>query len=272
MLLDVSTGVRLDSAAFGDPSADPLLLICGTAHSFVVWTKFAQALAARHRVICYDHRGMGASERGEGPLSVAGLAEDAAALLDALGIERAHLLGWSLGSAVAQELALAHPERVGSLVLWGTWSAADGFQRAMFGALRHPWASGDIAAGLAGLSLAFSREFLDAPEAAARLHEWLPAFPHTESQVRTALEQFDADLAHDTRDRLANVRSRTLVLVGERDVITPEWQGTAVAEAIPGARLEVFRGPHSAHAVGLERAAEVIPLVLQFLAEAALAT
>jgi pimeloyl-ACP methyl ester carboxylesterase len=272
MLRDVSTGVHLDSVEFGDPGADPLLLLCGSAHSFVLWTAFAQALAARHRVICYDHRGIGDSERGAGPLSVASLAEDAAALLDSLAIERAHLLGWSLGSAVAQELALVHPERVGSLVLWGTWPAADGFQRAMLGALRRPWAAGDVTGGLSALSLVFSREFLDAPGTAARLQEWLPAFPHSESQIRTVLEQFDADLAHDTRDRLANVKSRTLVLVGERDVITPEWQGAAVAAAIPGARLEVFRGPHSAHAVGIERAAEVIPLVLQFLAEAPLAT
>jgi pimeloyl-ACP methyl ester carboxylesterase len=271
MLLDVSTGVRLDSVEFGDSGADPLLLLCGSAHSYALWTEFAQALAVRHRVICYDYRGIGNSERGRGPLSVAGLAEDAAALLDVLGIERFHVLGWSLGSAVAQELALAHPERVGGLVLWGTWPAVDGFQRAMFAALRHPWASGDVAAGLAALSLAFSREFLDAPEAAARLAASLPAFPHTESQVLTACEQFDADLAHDTRGRLGDVKARTLVLVGERDVITPEWQGTAVAQAIPGARLEVFRGPHSAHAVGLERAAEVIPRVLQFLAQAPLA-
>jgi pimeloyl-ACP methyl ester carboxylesterase len=270
MLIDVSTGVRLDSVEYGDRGAEPLLLLCDTAHSHVLWTEFAQALAARHRVICYDHRGIGDSQRGQGPLSVALLAEDAAALLDSLGIARAHVLGWSLGSAVAQELVLAHPERVGGLVLWGTWPAADGFQSAMFAALRHPWVSGDVAAGLAALSLAFSREFLDAPEAVARLRASLPAFPHTESQVRTACEQFDADLAHDTRDRLAEVKARTLVLVGERDVITPEWQAEAVAAAIPGARLEVFRGPHSAHAVGLERAAEVVPLVLRFLAEAPL--
>jgi pimeloyl-ACP methyl ester carboxylesterase len=99
MLLEVSTGVRLDSVEFGDPGSYPLLLLCGSAHSYVLWTEFAQALAARHRVICYDHRGIGNSERGQGPLSVAGLAEDAAALLDALGIARAHVLGWSLGSA-----------------------------------------------------------------------------------------------------------------------------------------------------------------------------
>ena len=94
--------------------------------------------AEHHRVIAYDSRGLGQSERGEERMTMASLAADAAALLDALEIERAHVLGWSLGSAVAQELALAHPDRVGGLVLYATWGRADGFMRAMLSACAIP--------------------------------------------------------------------------------------------------------------------------------------
>jgi pimeloyl-ACP methyl ester carboxylesterase len=76
-----------------------------------------------------------------GQSRTAALAADAAALLDALEIERAHVLGWSLGSLAAQELVLAQPDRIGGLVLYATWGRVDGYRRAMDTALRHPFQS-----------------------------------------------------------------------------------------------------------------------------------
>jgi pimeloyl-ACP methyl ester carboxylesterase len=224
-------------------------------------------LAERHRVIAFDNRGLGQSERGQGPITMASMAADAAALLDALEIERAHVLGWSLGSAVAQELALAHPERIGGLVLYGTWGRIDGFQRAILTALRHPWAAGDMEAALTALGLAFSPELLNSPDFESMLQEFLPLFPQTEAQIRATVEQWKADEEHDTLDRLAEIGAPTLVIAGEQDLLTPPWQCHAVAERIPAARYELLTGPGSSHALMMERPEDFTALVLGFLRE-----
>ena len=250
---------------YGD--GEPLLVINGTSQSLGFWTETAQVWAGTHRVITYDLRGMGGTERGSGPISVASLASDALALLDALEVDRAHVLGYSLGSAVAQELALAGPERVASLVLYCTWARTDGFQRAVITGLAHPWRTGDLEAALGALGIAFSPQLLDDPAFGGLVEQLLPLFPSTEQQIRTCAEQWDADLAHDTLDRLGGIHAPTLVIAGEQDLLTPPWHGRQVADTIPGARHHLFTGPGSSHALGVERAEEFVPLVLGFLAE-----
>jgi len=266
MLVEIRTGTRLDVRQLGEQTGEPLLMVCSTAQPWELWQPLAQTFAQRYRTIGYDHRGIGASERGEGPISVASLADDAVALLDALEIERAHLLGWSLGSAVCQEVAITEPARVAGLVFWGTWAATDPYQRALFTALRHPWTTGDLEAALTVLSLVFSRESVNTSEFGERMAALLPAFPHTEAGMRAVVAQWDADLAHDTSERLGAITAPTLVVAGLDDLVTPPYHGEAVAAAIPGATLEMLTGPGSNHALGLERAAEFVPLVLGFLA------
>ena len=245
---------------------EPLLIINGTTQSLGFWAEVAPILAGRHRVITYDLRGMGASERGAGEISVASLAADARGLLEVLDVERAHVLGYSLGSAIAQELALAAPERVASLVLYCTWARTDGFQRAVITGLAHPWRTGDIEAALGALGIAFSPQLLDSPEFGQLVEQLLPLFPSTEQQIRTTVEQWDADLAHDTLDRLGSISAPTLVVAGEQDLLTPPWHGRQVADTIPGAQLHMFTGPGSSHALGVERVEEFLPLVQGFVA------
>ena len=258
---DISVAVQ----EYGE--GEPLLIVNGTTQSLGFWAEVAPVLAARHRVITYDLRGMGGSERGSGEISVASLAADARGLLEALGVERAHVLGYSLGSAIAQELALADPERVASLVLYCTWGRTDGFQRAVITGLAHPWRTGDLEAALGALGIAFSPQLLDSPEFGELVEQLLPLFPSTEQQIRTTVEQWDADLAHDTLDRLGGITAPTLVIAGEQDLLTPPWHGRQVAEAIPGARMELFTGPGSSHALGVERVEEFLPMVQQFVDE-----
>src|SRR3954454_245899 len=107
----VRTGVTLYYEITGE--GEPVLLIMGTSGSLLLWGEVAPRLAQEYQVIAFDNRGLGGSERGEGQITVASLAEDASALLEALEIPRAHALGWSLGSAIIQELGLAHPGPVG---------------------------------------------------------------------------------------------------------------------------------------------------------------
>jgi pimeloyl-ACP methyl ester carboxylesterase len=157
-LIDLDTGARLRSRRIG--AGEPLLLLMGTAASLGMWMPVETTLADHFDVVSFDYCGLGDSERGDGPMTVATLAEDARALLDALSIPRAHVLDWSLGSVVAQEVALAHPDRVGSLVLYGTWARPDGVMRALMTALKYPWETGDLATALMTLGVIYSAEFL----------------------------------------------------------------------------------------------------------------
>jgi pimeloyl-ACP methyl ester carboxylesterase len=262
-IVPVATGVRLTYRRVG--TGEPLLLIIGTACSLGLWAPVEPALAARHQVISFDNRGLGGSERGEGPLSMASMAEDTAALLDALNVPRAHILGWSLGSAVAQELALRHPAKVGSLILYGTWAKHDRFATAMLVALRAPWVLGDFEMAMTSAGITFSPEFMNSEQFEPAIQPLLPLFPSTPEQMRVVVEQWDADLAHDTRDRLGAITAPTLILAGEQDLLTPAWEGRAVAEAIPGAEFKLLTGPGSSHGMLFERSEEVLGLVLDFL-------
>jgi pimeloyl-ACP methyl ester carboxylesterase len=264
-VVEVATGIRMNYRRVG--RGDPLMLIMGTSGSLGLWAAVEPGLADAHEVISFDNRGLGGSERGDGEISMRSLADDAAALLDALGIERAHVCGWSLGSAVAQELALAHPQKVGALVLYATWGRLDGFMTSMLAALSHPWETGDIETALTALGLAFSPELLNSPDFEALMEQFLPLFPSTETQIATTREQWEADRAHDTLDRLPEISAPTLVIAGEQDLLTPPWQCRAVAERIPGARYECFSGPGSSHGLAMERSEEFTALVTGFISE-----
>jgi pimeloyl-ACP methyl ester carboxylesterase len=257
------TGVTLNYEISGE--GDPLLLIMGTSGSMLLWGEIIPRLAEEYRVIAFDNRGLGGSQRGEGQISVASMAEDASALLEALDIPQAHVMGWSLGSAVAQELALAHPEQVASTIMYATWARCDGHQRAMLTALRHPYATRDMEAALSTAGLAFSPQLLDHPDLEKMLEPMLPAFPQNEDQMQVTTEQWDADLAHDTLDRIGGITAPTLVIVGEQDLLTPPWQSKAVADAIPQARFELVTGPGASHGLHIERPDDLVRIVTGFL-------
>ena len=264
------TGVTLNYEISGE--GDPLLLVMGTSGAIPLWGEVISRLAEHYQVIAFDNRGLGGSERGEGAISVASMAEDASALLEALDVPRAHVMGWSLGSAVAQEMALAHPDQVASAVMYATWGRCDGFQRSVLAALRLPYVVRDMESALTVAGIAFSPQLLDHPDFEQMLVPMLPAFPQNDAQMQVTVEQWDADLAHDTLDRLGSITAPTLVVVGEQDLLTPTWQSKAVADAIPGARYELVTGPGSSHGMHIERPADLIAIVTDFLEDKKIAS
>ncbi|WP_436535978.1 alpha/beta fold hydrolase [Actinoplanes sp. HUAS TT8] len=264
--IDLSADLTVGYDVFGEQDAEPVLMICPSAQNRLVYLAAARALSDNgYRVITYDNRGMGESSRGAGVISTGQLAIDGLALLDALGIDRAHVFGWSIGSAIAQELAIAHPERVATLVLYATWAAVDVFQRGVLTAIRHTWDTRNMDEILAAMAIVFSPELINSPAFPDVVSGVLPTLPSNDDQITATIEQFDADLRHDTLGRLASIVSPALVVAGEQDLFTPVRQGQAVAEAITGARIEVLSGPGSSHALMFERSEEFFDIVLDFL-------
>lgn len=264
---EIAPGFCLSFDDVGEREADALVLITGAGSAKEGWGPMVPAFSPHLRVISFDCRGLGESDPGPEPLSMGRVADDVAAVLDRLDIGRAHVLGWSFGSAVAQQFALRHPERLAALVLWSTWARTDGYLRAVFTGLRYPFAMGDIETAVTVLGTVFSPELLDSPEFAVLVEQLVPAMPRTAPQIRATVEQWDGALAHDTSRELGRVGAPVLVVAGEQDVLAPPRYGRSVADLLPRARFELFTGPGSSHALGLERLAEFAPMVLSFLAE-----
>ena len=222
-----------------------VLLIAGLGDPAEAWQFQLDGLADRYSVIAFDNRGVGRTPLPDGPLAAADIADDAAALLQALEVPSAHVAGFSMGSAIAQELALRHPDVVRSLVLVSTYARTD----ALFSAQLRFWR---WLPEVAPSERAFFEAFFTwvyTPRAHAdgsvdQIVEEAIAFPHQQS-VEAFQAQVDVCLAHDTTDRLAQIAAPTLVLAGEFDTILPPRHGEAVAAAIPNARFEVM--PAEAH-------------------------
>ena len=170
------------------------------------------------------------------------MADDAGALLRALEVPSAHVAGFSMGSAIAQELALRHRDLVRSLVLVSTYARPDALFRSQLTFWR--WLP-EVAPSERAFYEAFFT-WVYTPRAHAdgsvgQIVEEALAFPHQQS-VEAFQAQVDVCLGHDTADRLSQIAAPTLVLSGELDVILPPRFGRDVAQAIPGARFEVLQG------------------------------
>src|SRR5918998_5576044 len=213
-----------------------VLLIAGLGAPAEAWQSQLDGLSDRYLLTAFDNRGAGRTPLGEGHhLSATTMADDAAALLRALEVSSAHVAGFSMGSAIAQELALRHPELVRSLVLVSAYARPDALWRSQLSFWR--WLAEVAPSERAFLGGFFT--WVYTPRAHAdgtvdQIVEEALVFPHQQS-VEAFQAQVDACLAHDTVDRLSQITAPTLVLAGELDVILPPRFGRFVADAIPNA-------------------------------------
>jgi 3-oxoadipate enol-lactonase len=249
----------------GDASGTPLLLIVGLGGSSRGWDALqVPDFSAAHRTITYDHRGVGASQDPGGAFSTADLADDAARLLDAIGVERAHVLGAFMGGMVAQELALRHAARVERVVLVGTYARADAKRRMLI----EKWKS-MIGHGLPLAVVAQERMLWtlsdETLEQTDLIHPMMQgflrdAFPMPDDVF---LRQCDACLGHDAADRLASLPHPTLIVCGQEDLLTPPRLHRALSAALPDAHLVTI--PSAAHLVMAEATKRFNQTVLHFL-------
>jgi 3-oxoadipate enol-lactonase len=225
-------------------SGPPLLLIMGLSGTYLHWGEpFLKGLRRDFDVIVYDHHGVGASTRLEGPITIVEMAENAAGLLDALGIDSAHVLGISMGGMIAQELALAHPERIRTLTLGCTYCGGEGSSLAspeVSQRLTTSRRSGDRElATRTAWEANVSAGFVDDADAYAA---YIAISRRRAVALPVIAAQVQAISGHDTSARLHELTLPTLVIHGTADEIIPVQNGRLVASYIPGSRLEIFEG------------------------------
>jgi pimeloyl-ACP methyl ester carboxylesterase len=249
---------------FGSDQNPPLLAIMGLTGSRWHWRRFPERFADAYRVITFDNRGVGESSVPRPPYTAAQMANDALGLMDHLGIEKAVILGVSMGGMIAQELALKAPERVTKLVLGCT----------SFGgakAIPPPQETTDAFASVGkGGGEAGLRRLVEL--------NWSKAAATTRSAEITELVQYGlsnrmtppgfhgqmmAVVTHDTQSRLSALKPPTLLVTGDEDLLIPPTNSNLLANQIPGAQVVVLE--KTGHMFWIESAAEAETAIRQFL-------
>lgn len=254
--------VSLYYELYGD--GEPLVLIHGLQGDASNFRRLAPALGRDFRVLLFDQRGSGYSDKPDMEYPTALLADDTVALMRALGFDAAHLLGTSMGGQVAQQFALRHPDVLRRLILACTTSGG----------------ADAVPVDMAMLAAAYTLEDLTAEERAVRLArssftpDWLAGHPEIIDELAAARRQRPLDLDalarrnrafehHDTFADLGRIRAPTLVLTGTPDAIIPDANSAILAERIPDARLRVL--DPAGHLFWIEREADTLAAVREFL-------
>jgi 3-oxoadipate enol-lactonase len=244
-------GCRIHYHLEGEPGAQPLLILEGVGDRIAAWRRNLPTFAAELHVAVVDHRGNGDSDEPPGACTMATFVEDAIAVLDTIGWDRAHVYGQSFGGMVAQELALTHPERVRTLVL-GCTTAGEGQtvrvedERVPKG---EPWR--------AWYGRGYPDEHRDEVAEDLRVARAEPQHPEG------ARRQWEAMATWDVYDRLPSISVPTLVLHGTEDRLIAPANAEVLAERIPRAELISIEG--AGHVYNWERPERADGAVLDFV-------
>jgi 3-oxoadipate enol-lactonase len=226
----------------GEENETPLVLIMGIGSDASLWLLQIPEFSKKYKIIAFDNRDVGKTSKTDISYTIETMAEDTYHLLKKLGVEKAHILGFSMGGMIAQAFALRYPEKVMSLVLCST-------------APRGP----------KGLSLL--KMWNELIETIIRLAKYLNieqfAKYHSVQLPKGFIRQSEAVEKFDVIDRLKDIKAPTLVLVGDRDLIAPVWDAWGMSFRIPNAEFKVLWG--CGHALFLENAWAFNKVVLEFL-------
>ena len=259
-------GTRIHYEVTGITKRAPVLLVQGLGGEKNSWNLQRAALALRHRTIAFDNRGAGRSDKPDGKYNLEEMADDAIAVLDAAGIENAHVVGLSMGGAISQIIALKHPNRVRSLTLVATACRNHAWREELL----QSWATTAETEGMTAVGKEAAR-WMIGPRSFRRVLPalgWMgplqlfnPANAFV-SQVKAILSTDDGAL----NTELANIVCPTMVVVGNQDVLTPRGDAEEIASLIPTAELVVISG--GAHGLHIEHASTFNRILLEFLSRA----
>ena len=234
-------GTRITYDTFGRPDGEPLLLLMGLAVDRWGWIRQRAYFAKQFRVISIDNRGVGLSDKPEGPYDLLTMAQDAIAVLDAEGVDSTHVIGYSLGGALAQAVAFLQPQRVRSLVLASTACRVHDWRREVLDEWMHLVETRGVPA--------FARENLRWVAAARHLRWAAPLAPAlapllVRAPKRGVMGQIHAigDLEAQLHEELGGLDVETLVIVGSQDILTPVADSEEIVHRLPNSRLQIVSG------------------------------
>ncbi len=253
-------GVELYYELHGPQDGEVLALSNGILMSTASWAYQTPALSRDYRLLLYDCRGMWRSEHPQGPYSMELHADDLAALLDELGIEKAHIAGISYGGEVSMMFALRYPHRTRSLIVSSAVSESDAVLRGMV----EMWSEAARAKDAKRLfqvtyMLNFSANYIQRNREAV----FSAAARYASLDMDSLLELLDCFNRLNITERLRTIQAPTLVMVGEEDVLKPRKYSEIIAREIPDAQLVVV--PQAGHALCLEKSIVFNALILGFL-------
>lgn len=243
-------------------SGHPLVFVSGLNGTGRSWAPQVAAFGPRFHTITYDQRGTGSSDKLQRRFSVDQMTAELVGLMDALGIERAHVVGQSTGGAIGQTLAIGHPERVGRMVIYSTWTHCDPWFRRLFEARRlmYEQCGAELHARFHPLWL-YPPDYVNSHDAEIEEERRLAA--GNAPPVECSIGRIDAILAFDRRADLGRIRAPTLIIAARDDYITPSYHAEALNRAIAGSQLRIF--PGGGHSLARTRTQEFNQVVLEFL-------
>ena len=266
--VSATDGTRIHYEVTGKPGATPVLMIQGLGASKNAWNLQRIAMATRFRIISFDNRGAGRSDKPTVPFTLEQMADDALAVLDAAGIETAHVVGASMGGVISQIVAVKHPHRVRSLTLVCTACRNHPWRQELL----QSWAKTAEEKGMIEVGKE-AAQWVMSPRSFRRL---VPAFtwmgPLAALRPRHSfVSQIDAILntREDLVDQLSTITAPTMVIVGNQDILTPRGDSEEIAERIPNAELVVISG--AAHGLMMEHSSTFNKILIEFLQRTELA-
>ncbi|KZM72703.1 alpha/beta fold hydrolase [Nocardia terpenica] len=249
----------------GNPVDPPVLLISGLGGIGASWGPQVERFAERYYVILPDQRGTGRTTRTTDGHATEQLAADMAALVEHLDLGPVHVVGESTGGAIAQYMALNHPDAVRSLVMSSSFARFDAYTKREFAVRRTLLAESDRETiyNLYAVFLFAPRYTREHPE---RVQAWIDrilANPVEPQDHRIAVQRTEMIIAHDALAKLGDIRQPTLVLCGDHDACTPQPLSEEIAAGVPGAELAVIA--EGGHLIELEQPEEYFRIVSSFL-------
>ncbi len=239
----ITNGINMYFEERGNPAAEPLLLIMGITAAGSVWEPHLAEFEKHFRCIIGDNRGVGLSEKPQGAYTTDQMADDYVGLLDYLGVTKTKVIGCSMGSTIAQKLAIRHPEKVDSLVLMCPWARCDNAAKEIFQHIIDCKANLNPEEFTRYIQLLiYSKASWDNPKTAAELFEGQKNanLDPNPQPLHGLVGQAHACINHNALADLPKINQRTLVIGGKEDIFTPVWMAEEVTNTIPNAELFLY--------------------------------